>query len=158
MSSNWASGLDMLAQNGVLDFDAPAFIMDQAPRYIGSPSGPVSPYIGTLPNAPALTQPKVDEFKQEKTKLPPSNDGKDTNFVKNPPWKKLLFGALALATLGLGIVKFKSIKNYFKTGFNNLTSKFSLKSVKSFVKNKAKAVGKFFSNCWTKVKNVFKKP
>lgn len=159
MSSNWASGLDMLAQNGVLDFDAPAFIMDQAPRYIGSPSGPVSPYIGgPLPNAPALTQPKVDEFKQEKTKLPPSNNNKDTNFVKNPSWKKILFGALALTAAGFGIYKFKSVKNYFKTGFNNLTNKFSFKSIKTFVSNKAKAVGKFFKNCWTKIKNVFKKP
>ena len=58
--NNWAYNLDMLAQNNVLDFDAPSFITDQAPRYIGAPSAPPSPYIGPpLPNAPALKQPQI---------------------------------------------------------------------------------------------------
>lgn len=65
--NNWAYNLDMLAQNGVLDFDAPSFIMGQAPRYVGAPSAPPSPYVGPPYIAtPQLQQPEFDEFKKEK--------------------------------------------------------------------------------------------
>ena len=50
MTTNWAYNLDMLAQNNVLDFDAPAFVMGQNPRYIGSPSRPPSPYVWSFSN------------------------------------------------------------------------------------------------------------
>lgn len=35
--SNWATNLDMLAQEGVISFDAPSFVMGQKPRYVGNP-------------------------------------------------------------------------------------------------------------------------
>ena len=36
--SNWAYNLDMLAQNGVLDYDAPSYITGQAPVTPAIPS------------------------------------------------------------------------------------------------------------------------
>ena len=62
MGTNWANNLDMLAQNGVLDFDAPAYVTGQKPRYVGAPAMPPSPFAGPVPQAPNLNQPKTDEF------------------------------------------------------------------------------------------------
>lgn len=150
---NWAYNLDMLAQNGVLDFDAPSFVTGQAPRYIGAPSLPPSPYVGPpLPSAPNLRQPQADEFQRKKVKVPPKEQ-QDRDYIKNPLWKKLLFGALAIGTIGVGIWKFKSITKWAKNTFN----KISWKSTKKFVVNKSKAVGKFFKKGWNKFTNLFKK-
>ena len=66
MSLGWADNLDMLAQNGVLDFDAPAYITGQTPRYVGGLSSQPSPFVGPMPNNQNLQQPKVDEFSYEK--------------------------------------------------------------------------------------------
>lgn len=152
MTSNWASNLDMLAQNGVLDFDAPSFVTGQAPRYVGAPSLPPSPYVGPpLPPAPNLRQPQVDEFHQEKTKIPSKKD-ENKDYVKNPAWKKWVFGALAVATLGVGIWKFKSMTKWVKNTFN----KISWKSTKKFVVDKSKAVGEFFKKGWNKFTGLFK--
>ena len=49
MTYNWAANLDMLAQNGVLDYDAPSYITGQKPRYVGSPDIIPSPYGGAVP-------------------------------------------------------------------------------------------------------------
>ena len=136
MSSNWANNLDMLAQNGVLDFDAASFVTGQAPRYVGAPSLPPSPYVGPpLPPAPALSQPQVETNK---------------DYIKNPTWKKWVFGALAVATLGVGIWKFKSMTKWVKNTFN----KINWKSTKKFFIDKGKAIGKFFTDGW---KKLFKK-
>lgn len=152
MSSNWAYNLDMLAQNGILDFDAPSFITGQAPRYVGSPSAPPSPYIGPLPNAPAIKQPEVDVFRQEEAKVPTKKE-ENKEYVKNPSWKKWLFGAVAIATVGVGIWKFKSITKSVKKFLNKL----SWKSTKKFFVDKGKSIGKFFKNCWNKFTGLFKK-
>lgn len=150
MSANWASNLDMLAQNGVLDFDAPSFVTGQAPRYVGAPSAPPSPYVGPpLPPAPALSQPQVDEFHQKKAKIPPKEE-QNKDYIKNPTWKKLLFGAVAVGALGVGIWKFKSVTKWGK----NLLNKISWKSTKKFFVDKGKAIGKFFTDGW---KKLFKK-
>ena len=64
---NWANNLDMLAQNGVLDYDAASHIMGQPPRYVGNPVMP-SPFAGQPPVAPNIQQPEIDEFKPSKDK------------------------------------------------------------------------------------------
>lgn len=146
MSSNWANNLDMLAQNGVLDYDAPAFVMGQKPRYVGAPAMPPSPFAGPVPKAPNLNQPQSDEFNPEKT---------DDNFVKNPAWKKCAFTFLALGALALGGWKFKSkLMPSIKSGWTKLTGKFKMSSIKQFCTDKAKATGKFFKDGWNK---LFKK-
>ncbi len=153
MSSNWASNLDMLAQNGVLDFDAASFVTGQAPRYVGAPSLPPSPYVGPpLPPAPALSQPQVDEFHQKKAKIP-TKEEQNKDYIKNPTWKKLLFGALAIGAVSVGIVKLKSLNKLTK----NLFNKISFKSAKKFIVDKGKIVSDFFKNGWNKFTNLFKK-
>lgn len=58
MTYNWAANLDMLAQNGVLDYDAPSYITGQKPRYVGSPDIIPSPYGGSasVPKIPYLRE------------------------------------------------------------------------------------------------------
>lgn len=138
MSANWVANLDMLAQNGVIDFDAPAYVLGQAPRYVGNPKV-VPPFIGQMPNAPLINQPQPinDEFM-------PSD--KNKNYVKNPLWKKLLFGAVTAGALIFGGYK---LKNKFVPGMKKMFKNFSIKKT-------GKSIGDFFKNGWTKFTNLFK--
>ena len=72
------------------------------------------------------------------------------DYIKNPTWKKLLFGAVAIGTVGVGIWKFKSASKWVKNTFN----KINLKSTKKFFVDKGKAIGNFFKKGWNK---LFKK-
>lgn len=138
MTYNWATNLDMLAQNGVLDYDAPSYITGQKPRYVGSPSVIPSPYAGPAsnPKIPYLREPDVDEFLHEKP------DKKD--IVANPSWKKWTFGLVAAGALIFGGIKFKSkilpaikklpqilkldkVADFFKNGWNKFTGLFKSK-------------------------------
>lgn len=138
MTYNWATNLDMLAQNGVLDYDAPSYITGQKPRYVGSPSVIPSPYAGPAsnPKIPYLREPDVDEFLHEKP------DKKD--IVANPFWKKWAFGLVAAGALIFGGIKFKSkilpaikklpqtlklgkVADFFKNGWNKFTGLFKSK-------------------------------
>lgn len=177
MSTNWAYNLDLLAQNGVIDFDAPSFVMNQNPRYIGRPSYPPSPYAGTIPPAPALNQPKVDEFKPQKThtvqntKDPdkfkpekqqiPEKEEKNNDIIKNPSWKKWTFGILAIGGLVLAGFKFKSIMNWIKNKFSNTGSSISKKlkwsNIKTFCSKKWNSTKTFTTKYWNKFKGLFKK-
>jgi hypothetical protein len=124
----WAYDLDMLAQAGVLSFDAPSYIRGQSPRYIGNPTAP-SPY----PVAPGIEQPfingqqRADEFKSSKDGLSPAN----------PDWKKWALGAVAIVTMAFGLYKLNSkIIPYFKNfGPNFINScKIGWKSFKNLFK------------------------
>ena len=125
---NWANNLDMLAQNGVLDYDAASYIMGQPPRYVGNPVMP-SPFAGQPPVAPNMQQPEIDEFK-------PSKDKND--IVKNPSWKKWAFALITASAFVFGGWKFKS--------------KFLPFIRKNLLKTKS-----FIQNNWNKLINVFKK-
>lgn len=91
MSLDWVYPLDMCASAGILDYDAPASLLEQNPRYVGSP--------------------KFEEIPTEllekdiKIKQPPVNDefNNSNSLVQNPSWKKWLFGGLAIGALGAGI-------------------------------------------------------
>ncbi len=135
MSPSWADNLDMLAQSGVLDFDAPSYVTGQAPRYVGSIAYTPSPFAGPAPAAQNLEQPKIDEFKYQKS------DNKDR--VSNPPWKKWVFGMLAAGALIFGGIKFKSkLVPWIKNLPKNL---------------KFDKIGNFFKNGWNKFTGMFKK-
>lgn len=131
MSPSWADNLDMLAQNGVLEFDAPSYVTGQSPRYVGSIAYTPSPFVGPASSGQNLSQPKIDEFK-------PADKG--GGGVKNPVWKKWLFGLITAGVLVFGGWKFKSkiipwLKNLPKTlKFDKITD--------------------FFKNSWNK---LFKK-
>lgn len=134
MSLGWADNLDMLAQNGVLDFDAPAYITGQTPRYVGGLSSQPSPFVGPMPNNQNLQQPKVDEFSYEK------KDKKD--IVSNPAWKKWAFGLVAAGALIFGGIKFKSK---------------ILPAIKKLPQTlKLDKVADFFKNSWNKFTGLFK--
>ena len=65
MSSNWVSALDNLAAGGVIDFDAPAYLLNQPARYVGHPKFSELPMteISLLPDGVKLKDlPNVDEF------------------------------------------------------------------------------------------------
>ena len=151
MSSNWAYNLDMLAQNGVIDFDGAAYISGQAPRYVGRPMTPPSPYVGQIPQAPVLKQPEIDEFKPQKTKIP-EEEKRDDNLINNPSWKKWVFGALALGGLIFAGFKAKAIGKWIKDLFTG--EKF--KNVGEFFKRSGNSVKDFFVKGWEKITGLFK--
>ena len=144
MSCNWAGNLDMLAQNGVIDFDGASYIMGQPLRYVGNPSHP-SPFNGQPPTITNLNQPKIDEFKM-------NGDKKDV--AKPSSWKKWAFGALALGGLIFGGFKLKSkLIPWAKNTWN----KVGLKSVGNWISKKAKSVGNFFKKGWNSAGGYLKK-
>ena len=128
MAIGWANNLDLLAQSGVLDFDAPAYVLGQPARYVGNP-GPVNPLYDNPPRVPGFEQPKTDEFKPSK-----NND-----LVKTPAWKKWMFGLVAAGALIFTGYKFKSkllpfakqipskVSNIFSSGRKKLTGIFKKK-------------------------------
>ena len=87
MDSSWILPLDALAAGGVIDFDAPAFLLDQNPRYVGHPD---------MERLPMTISPLLPEG--IKLKDVPQFDtlekSQDNNLVSNPTWKKVLFGLL----------------------------------------------------------------
>lgn len=106
MSSNWAFNLDMLAANGVLDFDAPSYLLDQTPRYSGGLQPEILPMtnIGLLPEGTKLRDlPQTDEYK---------NSNKEV--VQNPKWKRYLLGGIVAAGVGGGAVAFMASKGKIK--------------------------------------------
>jgi len=106
MDSNWIIPLDALAAGGVIDFDAPAFLLDQKPRYVGHPE---------MERLPMTISPVLPEG--IKLKDVPQTDilekSEDKNLIGNPSWKKVLFGILAATGVifgGYKIMKAKGIK------------------------------------------------
>ncbi len=91
MSTDWVSSVDMLADAGIVNFDAAAYVTGTPARFVGSPQYPVY-------NLPPLKTPvKQDEYKPT-----------DTSLVKTPAWKKVLFGILAAAGIVWGVRKISS--------------------------------------------------
>ena len=126
MSLDWISALDMCAANGILDYDAPADILGQDPRYVGHPDFKKLPMVPTLlaEGTKLPDMPKTDEFV-------PQND----NLIENPAWKKWLFGVGATVAVGGSILaaliskgKIKipaSVKNLGSTVWNAIKTPFT---------------------------------
>lgn len=131
MSSNWVNALDACAAAGIIDYDAPAFIMGQSPRYIGHPDFERLPLKNDylLPPGVKLTElPSIDTY----------GNPEDKPLIQNPLWKKVLFGAITIASLiaaGIGVTKLGKIKipdlkinkawDLIKKPFNYIASKFT---------------------------------
>ena len=144
MSPAWSDNLDMLALNGVLDFDAPSYVTGQNPRYVGSIEYTPSPFAGPKPETKNLQQPQIDEFRYNKS-------NKNDKFSV-PAWKKWLFGGLAAGTLIFGGWKFQS---KWLPHMTNLPKKFKsewLPKIKNLPdKLKLDKIGNFFKNGWNKL-------
>lgn len=116
MSSNWVSSVDMLADAGIVGFDAAAYVTDRPARFVGSPQYPIT----QMPPLNLAPLPK-DEYQSTTT---------DKSIVKNPSWKKILFGILAFGGI---IWSAKKISN-----------------APAIIKNAGTKIADFF-------KNIFKK-
>lgn len=126
MTLDWISALDACAANGILDYDAPADILGQDPRYVGHPDFNKIPMVPTLlPEGTKLPDmPKTDEF------VPQNGD-----LVENPAWKKWLFGigatvaaggAILAALISKGKIKIPaSVKNLGSTVWNAIKTPFT---------------------------------
>lgn len=117
MGQNWVSSLDMLAANGVIDYDAASYLHGRPPRYAGVPyqpippmcpppvaSQPLGPRVPTVPacSCPChVNQPPQDVYEPSK---------KDNSLMNNPLWKKVLFVGVAGAALVFGGYKLKNTK------------------------------------------------
>lgn len=99
MSSNWVTSCDMLADAGIIGFDAPAYITGAKPRYVGNPQVPIT-------QIPPLMSPQKDEFTRT-SKV-------DDSIIKNPLWKKVLFSILAIGGLIWGATKLKKLPSFLK--------------------------------------------
>lgn len=109
-NSGLVNNLDNLAREGIIDFDAAAFVAGTKPRYIGNP-----PY-AQLP-MPDMTNVDTSNLKQ------PAKDemvyiDKKTSSSKNPLWKKILFGTIVSGLVVLGGWKLSKTKF-----FQNLIAK-----------------------------------
>lgn len=94
MVQNWVADVDLLAANGIIDYDGAAYLHGRPPRYIGNPAFRVPP---PPPGGPAM-RPQL------------TNDTYDKPLIDNPGWKKLLFTFLAGGVLVFGGMKFKNSK------------------------------------------------
>ncbi len=143
MSLDWVYPLDALAAGGVIDFDAPAFILDKPARYVGSPRYEDILNIDNTALLPEGTkmkqQPKSDEF---------GDDSK--NIVKNPSWKKWVTGGIIgtlAASLILGILTKKG-----KIKLPDMTK------VKNTIKNLGSNAWNYIKMPFTFIAGKFKKP
>ena len=94
MSSNWVSNLDMLAAGGVIDFDAPAYLLDQPARYVGNPQIEGLPLENPslLPQGVKLKDvPQMDEY-----------SGSNRKPSAGTSWEKWTFAGLVTTLLGAG--------------------------------------------------------
>ena len=107
---------DRLAANGIIDFDADAYIRGTTPRYVGDPDG----YVG-LPfdkPLPAMNQPRAPYQATDssiKMHSQPNKDAFINHSEKEPThlsWKEALFGTI-LAAVGIfgGVKLARAIKN-----------------------------------------------
>lgn len=155
MSENWVFHLDNLASAGIIDFDAPAYLLDQPARYVGNPQ-----FENDLPqllpdNVKLKEAPKSDEFNS------PSNG----NIVQPPKWKKWLFGGIVAA--GIGALAFAGFKGKLKMPkflSNIKMPKFLSKikmpdmtKVKNFLKNTGSTIVNYVKKPFVWIANKFKK-
>jgi len=99
MTENWVQSLDMLAANGVLNYDGAAFLNGTPPRYIGHPAFKTYPQ-QLPPNTQMIPpQPNNDQF-----------NSSDKPLLENPSWKKILFAFVAGGAIVFGGIKLKNSK------------------------------------------------
>jgi hypothetical protein len=88
MDTGWVNALDACASAGIIEYDAPADILGQKPRYVGSPKMNEIPTKILTEDIKIKTSPDKDEFQSH-----------GDNLVQNPKWKKVLFGILVVGSV-----------------------------------------------------------
>jgi hypothetical protein len=100
---DWVTAMDLCASQGIVNYDAPAAILGQPPRYFGNPE---------FEKIPSLTQPSDDVY-----------DTNNGDIVKPQKWKKTLLktligvGALAgvVTLIDKGKLNISKIKGWGKS-------------------------------------------
>lgn len=137
MSADWVTSVDMLADAGIINFDAAAYVTGSKPRYIGNLPRPIDQMPSLNLGLPddVLSPLQADVYNPLASNNSPAGNNSP---VKNPAWKKMLFGALSIGGIIWGI--------------------------KTLSKNPVKALnaggGKvktFFVNSWNSFAGIFKK-
>lgn len=103
MNSDWVTSVDMLADAGIVNFDAAAYVTGAPARFIGSPQYPIY-------NIPPLAMPIQKD----------SYQSSDTSIVKTPAWKKVLLAALLSEELCGAFRKLKKRPRWLRTLLKNL--------------------------------------
>lgn len=147
MSENWVTALDGLAAGGVIDFDAPAYLLNQPSRYVGHPQLAELPMtnITLLPEGTKIKPlPKEDEFQHS-----------DGNLVQNPKWKKVLTSLLVVGGIGATVVGILAHRG--KIDLSKIKSKIKMPKM-SGVKNAGKTVLNYIKKPFQFIASKFKKP
>ena len=85
MPVDWVTAMDMCASAGIINYDAPAAILGQTPRYFGHPN---------IDSIPSLNGPLSDTY-----------DTDNHNMVRPKDWKRTAMKTLIGIGATLGIVK-----------------------------------------------------
>ncbi len=119
MSSNWVNALDACAAAGIIDYDAPAFITGRVPRYFGHPQMEQLPLRNDFLLPPGI---KLKDVPALDTYTNPE----DKPLIQNPTWKKVLFGAVAIAGVVAACIGLSKLKNIslpkMSTILNNISN------------------------------------
>lgn len=151
MSSDWVPAFDNLAASGIIDFDAPAYLLGQPARYVGHPNvQDVAMAPALLPNGTKMKSGLVnDEF-----------NGSEKNLVQNPKWKKWLFGGtLGAAAIGFAYGLLAKKFKLPKIDLSKFASKFKIENFKlpKFKNFKWPSLKDKFTNFkWGSLKDKFK--
>lgn len=109
---DWVTAMDLCASEGIVNYDAPAAILGQTPRYIGHPN---------INNLPSLYGPTSDTY-----------DTSNHNIVRPKSWKRTAMKTLVgigatLGTVALiqkGILNISNIKKVATPVFNIIKKPF----------------------------------
>lgn len=139
--------LDNLAANGVIDFDAEAYVKGLPPRFIGHQEN----YIGLPGEMPLMAEPPIHGvYPGAHLSGHPAKDGfehhKDEN--DNPSWKKALMTVLLTGLAVVGAVRYRG----------KIVELFNKKKAAVTSPSFKQKVSDFFSNAKTKIVEFFKGP
>lgn len=140
--------LDNLATNGIIDFDAEAYVKGLPPRFVGSPER----YVGLPGEMPLMAEPPVyGVYPGARLSGHPRRDGFEYPEIEeggNPSWKKALATVLLSGLAVIGAIRYRG----------KLAKFFSEKKAEVTSPSFKQKVSDFFKNAKTKVVDFFKGP
>lgn len=138
--------LDNLAANGVIDFDAEAYVKGLPPRFIGRPER----YVGLPGEMPLMAEPPTyGVYPGSHLSGHPGRDGFEHHEVNedgNPSWKKALATVLVAGLAVIGAVRYRG----------KIVELFNKKKAEVTSPSFKQKVSDFFLNAKTKIVEFFK--
>lgn len=141
MNTNWVMALDNLAASGVIDYDAPAFLLGKPQRYVGHPQYDTIPMLTPLLLGPDIKMkniPPIDTYENPV----------DKPITEPASWKKWLMGGILTALAVAGSVKFLVYKGKIPTDW------YSLSNLKNYGSQALNWTKNMFSKLVTKIKSI----